>query len=929
MKRSLGDRLNILVFLAAAGIPTVLLLILSYFQGGSVASHLGIALAAFLIVVLMMALFYSHASMLRLVEHLVREMLRPAAGETGARGPESTAVQERDRLAGELQRLTEAVEQRDTLAVELRQLTESLRQRDELEGEVQRLTELLEQKDSQLREIRGKIHEGLLQTRQYAESLQEAGQRLQALVTEAPVGIVMVDLEGKILFSNPSSERIFGLAEREMAGRHFSDVLGQQPQSVIEGLRAAVAGHPVQDLEIRVNRQDDSAVFASLSSSSVKSAEGKLSGCMIVLSDITQRKHAENELLRLRKAVESSGEAIFLTDPDGIITWINPAFTDIYGYTAAEVVGHCTPRVLKGGTLAPEAYRKFWERILRKEVVTGEMVNKTRDGKLVSVESSVNPVLDESGAIIGFLAIQKDVSDRKVTEAALHESEELYRTLVETSPDAIFLAALDGTVRLCNQRAVAMAGCGSAAELIGLNAFNFVAEEEREGAREKAHSLLVSHEVNNKEHTLVRKDGSRFPAELSVSLYQDSHGQPKGMVGIMRDLTSRRRLEAQLLQAQKMEAIGKLAGGVAHDFNNLLTAIIGYSDLLLSDSAVTHSMRQDVQAIKKVGEKASGLVRQLLAFSRRQVMQPRVMNLNATIADMSKMLQRLVGENIELVTVLDPGLSYIKADPVQIEQVLLNLAVNSREAMPSGGKLTIETINLEIKDTISAAGSTFPPGDYVLLTVRDTGSGMDQETVTHAFEPFFSTKDSGRGSGLGLSTVYGIVNQSGGSISVESEAGKGTTFKICLPRVEPRPEQHEPAQPPKKSIQGNETILVAEDEEGVRRVVRSFLEGKGYRVLEARDGLEAMEIYEKHQGLVHLLVTDLVMPRMGGFELGQRLLKADPGLRVLYMSGYSDQAVASQGNLEPGTMFLQKPFSTDTLAQCVRQLLDNSKTNES
>ena len=926
MKRSITDRLNILLFLAAAGIPTVTILAHSYIEGQSVASHLGIGLAAFLIVVLTIALLYSHVSILRLVEHLVREMLRPATGETPARAVEPGAVQERDRLAGELQRLTEALEQRDTLAGELQQLTDSLRERDALASEVQRLTDLLAQKEGQLREIRGKVQEGVLQTRHYAESLQEASQRLQALVTDAPVGIVMVDLEGRILFSNPPSERIFGLAEREMAGRHLSSIFGHQPDSVAEELRTAAAGRPVHDLEIRMDRTDGSAVFVSLSTSNVQDAEGKLSGCMLVLADITRRKGAEEELVRLRKAVENTGEAMFLTDADGIINWINPAFTQVYGYTAADVVGHCTPRILKGGVLTPEAYRKFWERILRKEVVTGEVVNKTRDGKLVTVESSVNPVLDEGGAIIGFLAIQRDVSDRKKTEAALHESEELYRTLVETSPDAIFLAALDGTVRLCNQRAVAMSGCADAAELIGLNAFNFVAEEERESAREKAHSLLESREFSNREHTLIRKDGGRFPAELSVSLYLDTHGQPKGIVGIMRDLTSRRRLEAQLLQAQKMEAIGKLAGGVAHDFNNLLTAIIGYSDLILSDSAVTHSMRQDVQAIKKVGEKASGLVRQLLAFSRRQVMQPRVMNLNATIVDMSKMLQRLVGENVELITLMDPSLGYIKGDPVQIEQVLLNLAVNSREAMPSGGRLTIETANLEIKGSISTASSTFPPGNYVLLTVRDTGSGMDQETVAHAFEPFFSTKDAGRGSGLGLSTVYGIVNQSGGSISVESEAGKGTAFKICLPRVEPGPEQQAVAQPAQQSPQGNETILVAEDEEGVRRVVRSFLEGKGYHVLEARDGLEAMETYEKHQGPIHLLVTDLVMPRMGGLELGRRLIRANPGLKVLYMSGYSDQAVASQGNLEPGTMFLQKPFSTDALAQSVRQLLDSAPT---
>ncbi len=1050
MKRSLisAHRLEIILLFAAAGIPTVLLLVHSYLNGQSSSSQLGIELGAILVMVLTSALLYSHFSLHRLVRHLVREMLRPSAEARSERPGEKNAFQDHGPLASEIQRLGASLEQRDRLASELERLTEAIKQKDSLANEVHRLTGVLGQRDEQLREIREKVHEGVLQSRHHAESLREANQRLQALVTEAPVGIKIVDLEGKILLSNPASERIFGWTEDEVAGKPIWEIFGKLPGNVIGMLRAAAAGQPLHGQEIRVARKDSAALSISLSTSNLHDAENRVTGCMLVLSDVTkrkaadealrlseeryralfstiregfalheiicdengrpcdyrfleanpafeeitglkqaeiigkrvlevlpelepswigvygqvaltgepvrfesylkatdkhfeviafsptkgqfatlfidisQRKRTEGELVRLRKAVENSGEAMFLTDPGGTITWINPAFSRVYGYTPGEVVGRGTPRILKSGALKPEEYQRLWERLLDREVVTGEMVNKTKDGRLVTIEYSVNPVLDERNRILGFLAIQRDVSDRKRTEAALLESEEVYRTLVETSPDAIVLTALDGTIRLCNQRALAMAGCSGASELVGFNAFELMPEEERDRAREKAQALLTSDGISNREHTLIRKDGSRFPGDLNVSLYLDSHGQPKGLVAIIRDLTSRRRLEAQLLQAQKMEAIGKLAGGVAHDFNNLLTAIIGYSDLLLSDSAVTHSMRQDLQAIKKVGEKASGLVRQLLAFSRRQVMQPRIMNLNTAIRDMGKMLQRLVGENTEVVTVLDPDLGYTRADPVQIEQVLLNLAVNSRDAMPSGGKLFIETANVDLKESPPAAGLAVLPGKYIMLTLRDTGSGMDQETIAHAFEPFFSTKDAGRGSGLGLSTVYGIVSQSGGTISVESETGQGTTFRMYLPRVEKDPESRESGQAPKKSPQGNETILVAEDEDGVRGVVRSFLEGKGYKVLEARDGVEAMEIWEKHQGLIHLLVTDLVMPRMGGLELAQRLTRANEGLKVLYMSGYSDQAVANQGVLEPGTMFLQKPFSTDVLAQYVRRLLD-------
>jgi len=417
MKRSFvsAHGLNFALFLAAAGIPTVMILVHSYLDGQSLASHLGIELVALLVVVLTSALLYSHFSLLRLVRHLVREMLRPSPGPFASYPGEKNITRGHDLLANEVHRLTESLEQRDSLATELQRLTESLEQRDALADEVRRLTGSLEQRDAQLREIRAKVQEGILQSRHYAESIQEANQRLQALVTEAPVGIKIVDLEGRILLSNPASERIFGWTEQQMHRRLVWELFGEQPESVADLLRAAASGQPIHGQEIRIVRQDGSSKVINITTANLHNVEGKVTGCMLVLADVTKRQEAEEELVRLRKAVESTGEAMFLTDPDGTITWINPAFTRVYGYTAEEVVGHATPRVLKSGGVLLEQYQKFWTRILNKEGVTAELVNKTKDGRLVTIGSSVNPILDERGRILGFLAIQRDISDRKKT----------------------------------------------------------------------------------------------------------------------------------------------------------------------------------------------------------------------------------------------------------------------------------------------------------------------------------------------------------------------------------------------------------------------------------------------------------------------------------------------------------------------------------
>jgi len=424
------------------------------------------------------------------------------------------------------------------------------------------------------------------------------------------------------------------------------------------------------------------------------------------------------------------------------------------------------------------------------------------------------------------------------------------------------------------------------------------------------------------EHRIIRPDGSNRLVQQQAELITDPLGTAVRMVGTIQDITDVRHLEEQLRQSQKMEAIGRLAGGIAHDFNNLLTGIIGYSDLLLSSLNSNEPARQDLQEIKKAGERAASLTSQLLAFSRRQMLQPSVLDLNKVVVNLDKMLRRLIAEDIELVTRLASELGHVRVDPGQIEQIIMNLAVNARDAMLQGGKLTIETNNVELDEAYARRHVAVTAGHYVMLAVSDTGCGMDEETQSRIFEPFFTTKEAGKGTGLGLSTVYGIVKQSGGNIWVYSEPGQGTTFKVYLPYVDKLAEAMEKPTIAAAMPHGSETILVAEDEETVRKLACQVLRNSGYQIIEVPNSREALLASERYEGPIHLLLTDVVMPQMSGRELAKRLTSLRPTMKVLYMSGYTDDAIVHHGILEPGLAFIQKPFTPGTLARKVREVLD-------
>ena len=507
-------------------------------------------------------------------------------------------------------------------------------------------------------------------------------------------------------------------------------------------------------------------------------------------------------------------------------------------------------------------------------------------------------------------------------ESALREANASLRAVIQSSPLAIYTLDAASTVRTWNPAAEALYGW-RAEEVVGRQ-LPTIAHDPEDHAR-LLQRVLQGEALRGAEVSRRRKDGSPVTLSLSVAPLQDAAGRVTGMLAIAADLTEVRQLEVQYRQAQKMEAVGRLAGGIAHDFNNLLTAILGTTGLLLEDLGPDSRARLDIQEIEKAAKRAAGLTRQLLVFSRQQVLEPRVLDVNALVGNLETMLRRLIGEDIELRTTLSADGGAVRADPGQLEQAIVNLVVNARDAMPGGGRLTVETATVELDPRYVESHVPTRPGTYVMLAVSDTGAGMDPATKARLFEPFFTTKEVGKGTGLGLATVYGIVKQSGGYIWAYSELDHGTTFKIYLPRMAGTPEMSEGTVSTPLPVGGSETVLVAEDQPEVRQLTTRVLETRGYTVLAAGSGEEALALAARYSDRIHVLVSDVVMPGMNGRELARRLSALRDGLKVLFVSGYTGEAVHQRGLLEPGVAFLQKPFTADALARKLREVLDASR----
>jgi len=630
-----------------------------------------------------------------------------------------------------------------------------------------------------------------------------------------------------------------------------------------------------------------------------------------------ERRGAKAELrgseAQYRRLIDTAYEGIWVADAKAHITYANQRLADMLGYTVEEMIGRSAFEVLDEAT--SEEVKASWQRRLQGIKEQYDLRLRRKDGSNVWVILSATPIRDEQGEVTGALAMLTDITERKRVEEELRESQERYKGLVDTAFDGVVIQQ-DRIIKGANRSYAEMFGY-SIEELIGRDVLELIPPEQRDYVRSKiAEDELVYETLG------LKKDGTHINIEVSAKncLYE---GEPARLAAV-RDITERKKLEEQLRQSQKMEAVGQLAGGIAHDFNNLLTAITGYSDLAMRKLQAEDPLRRNLEEIKKAGDRAAALTRQLLAFSRKQVLQPVVLNINAVLSELEKMLRRLIGEDVDLRTALEPELGSIKADPGQIEQVLMNLVVNARDAMPSGGKLTIETENVYLDEAYARQHTSVTPGHYVMLAVSDTGIGMDENTRVRIFEPFFTTKETGKGTGLGLSTVYGIVKQSGGNVWVYSEVGRGTTFKVYLPRVDEGAQEYKRTPEIEEILQGTETILLAEDEELVRALAREILETYGYRVLEASNGGAALLICEREKEPIDLLITDVIMPEMGGRQLVERLNQLRPEMKVLYMSGYTDNAIVHQGVLDEGANFIQKPFAPDALARKVREVLNAS-----
>jgi len=646
----------------------------------------------------------------------------------------------------------------------------------------------------------------------------------------------------------------------------------------------------------------------------------------VVRLGVTEFRQAQSSaaVTRHRIAMESTVDGMSILDNKGVHVYANSAFARMVGWPCAhEVIGKTWREIYdtRDVALLEESVR---EAVQKTGGWSGQIALHRHDNTSLPIEMTITATAEG-----GTVCVARDISDRLRSDHARAEAEIKYRTLVEQVAAISYIAELGVSGRWYYVSP-------QIETILGYTADEWLADSTdwlRHVPTEDHHHIHEAERACSRgepfqaEYRLKRKDGQTIWVSDSAVVVRgsDSH---QVMEGIIVDITERKLLENQLQQSRRMEAVGRLAGGIAHDFNNLLTIINGYAEMALRRTGISTELKTDIQQIGSASERASVLVRQLLAFSRKQVLQPKLLDLNAIVEGLNKLLNRLMGADIEMITRCGAKVGTVKADPSQVEQVIMNLVVNARDAMPNGGKLTIETSNVDLDANYARDHATVKPGPYVMLAVSDTGIGMDQETQAHIFEPFFTTKGGSRGTGLGLSTVYGIVKQSGGYIWVYSESGKGTTIKVYLPRVEEsvaksaetKPESIELA----SGLQGTETVLLVEDEEAVRDLARSILTDQGYSVLVAGSASAAEELMEKSSREIHLLLTDVVMPGLSGRELARRVAARSPKTRVLFMSGYTDNVITSGGVLEAGVAFLQKPFTPRALTQKVREVLDRT-----
>ncbi|MFZ3216343.1 MAG: PAS domain S-box protein [Candidatus Acidiferrales bacterium] len=803
------------------------------------------------------------------------------------------------------------------------------------------------------------IYQDISDRREAERAQRDAEKRLSVLFENAVEGIFQTTVDGQLLSVNPALARMCGygssaemLASIRDIGRDFY----ADPQTRTEFQRMMEEKGIVEGFEYQLRKKNGALIWISENARVIRDSDGRITAYEGTMEDITDRKRSELErqvtfeIIHGVNVTDNLDELLYLVhqalnkvlDAENCFVALYESATGMFHFPFfVDQFDEAPPPQQVGRSCTAYVYRTGRAMLIPQHVF--DQLAAQGEVELVGTPSPawLGAPLRTPAATIGVLVVQhyeneaayteRDLEflasvggqialaiERKRAEEKIRESEARLRVLVEQLPAVLWTVGKD--LHFTSALGAGLTRLGlKPNQIVGLSLFEYFETTDQTFLPIAAHRRAIAGEPMTFH---VEWKGGSYTCH--VEPLRAAEGELQGAICMALDITDRKQLEEQLRQAQKMEAVGRLAGGIAHDFNNLLMVIQGYADLMTERLAEGDPLRRNAEQIQTASQRATSLTRQLLAFSRKQMLAPKVLNIQSVVGEMEKILRRLIGEDVQLETSSAPDLGLVKADRSQIEQVILNLAVNARDAMPEGGRLTIETANVDLDESFSHTPVVLSPGPYVMLAVTDNGCGMDAETQAHIFEPFFTTKEKGKGTGLGLATVYGIVKQSGGYVWVYSEPGRGTSFKVYLPRIQ---EEQAAATRDHKVDgrtlpQGTETVLLVEDEKGVRELAREYLEMTGYTVIEAEDGHTALELAALHSGPIHLLMTDVVMPGISGRELSERVKGIRPGVRVLFMSGYTDQAVVHHGILESDAVLLQKPFTVAALAAKLRDILN-------
>ncbi|MGV8122363.1 MAG: PAS domain S-box protein [Candidatus Xenobiia bacterium LiM19] len=770
-------------------------------------------------------------------------------------------------------------------------------------------------KEAEAQEILATINVMLRLTRAEKKACDDAA-RWHETFNALNDGICILTSAGVIVQCNTAFQYIVKRTEEEIIGRTCHTLVHQQQRVENCPFEKALVTRKRENQIMKLDKR-----WFNIIVNPVFEDSGRARHYVHVMSDITDHRLYEEMLIEnkqlMQDFIDNTTSPIYMIDLEGRFMLVNKKLESILGAPQNEIVGKVREVFLPAA--AAEEHRKNDLTVIKAGIpLTIEEFNPQPDG--VHVYLSVKfPLFNREGRMYATGGISTDITDIKKAETALRESEARYRALVDSSAEHFFMLSREGVFLASNDR-VERFGLSLGSEIVGKGLADVFPQELTLLYREKQKQVFATSSPVCFEHQHVSQGG--HSSYHSVTLYPIRQGGELTTIGgACRDITEYRQIEEQLRQAQKMEAIGRLAGGIAHDFNNKLSIIVGYAGLMRETLDSNDPLTEDVEEILKAARQSAELTAQLLAFARRQTIEPKTLNLNDSIKKSEKMLRRLVGEDITLKFNETPVLWSVKMDPMQVDQILANLAANARDAIPGSGSILIETSNTELDDSYQSIYSDIIPGEYVLLSFTDNGTGMDRETLCHIFEPFYTTKDQGKGTGLGLATVYGIVRQNGGFTHVYSEPGEGTVFRIYLPRNIGAVEVKEELKST-KLLRGRETVLVVEDDEFILKLSKRILESLGYRVIASRTPCDAIVIIEKSEEQFSLLVTDVIMPILNGKELQQRLEMIRPGFRTLFMSGYTADVMAQRGVLEMGARFLQKPFTVESLAQKIRETLD-------